>query len=192
MKSSTLGLLLLICAAMPAVGLAQAPQQPSAVGRYSITSSAEGLYFLDTATGELWFKPPGRDWHRVDSPVSDSPVSKPQVDDDSIIPEGFRIVTVNLNSQPAHIDAIRPQNMVDVYVTYEGRDSNGAARMLTKQILEEVRVFAIGKDRNNPDDKSRNISLLVTVEQAQILLLAKKRGDIQVALRPKHDTVTDP
>ncbi len=39
------------------------------VGRYQISLSFEGLYFLDTATGELWLKDSRGQWRGIDSPV---------------------------------------------------------------------------------------------------------------------------
>ncbi|MEM8667971.1 MAG: hypothetical protein AAGG48_10670 [Planctomycetota bacterium] len=57
---------------LPSIVNADEIQKRSAVGRYQVVLSMEGLYFLDTATGELWRKG-GERWERVDSPVSPRP-----------------------------------------------------------------------------------------------------------------------
>ncbi len=43
------------------------------IGRYQLTTTVEGLYFLDTATGELWLKVTHGEWDRVDSPFDRAP-----------------------------------------------------------------------------------------------------------------------
>ncbi|MGB0578498.1 MAG: hypothetical protein ACPGVU_02245, partial [Limisphaerales bacterium] len=40
------------------------------VGRYQITSSMSGVYFLDAATGELWRRADEGEWVKVNSPAS--------------------------------------------------------------------------------------------------------------------------
>jgi hypothetical protein len=47
-------------------------ERPS-IGRYQLTAAAEGLYFLDTATGQLWLKVTHGEWERVESPVDGAP-----------------------------------------------------------------------------------------------------------------------
>lgn len=59
---------------LPSLCLAEPEPTPAdadetQVGRYSMSFSVDGLYFLDTATGELWLKRGGGRWRRVDSPV---------------------------------------------------------------------------------------------------------------------------
>ena len=49
------------------------------VGRYQITSSMSGVYFLDTATGELWRRADEGEWVKVNSPafkVANTPTIK--------------------------------------------------------------------------------------------------------------------
>lgn len=190
MKSSILSFLWLLVA-LPGIGLAETPVHSSEVGRYAMTSSPEGLFFLDTATGALWFKPFGQDgnWNRVPSPVNEPQPVDPY-GGPAEIPEGFRIITVKVENSPAQLDAIRPRDLVDVSVTYPLRDSQGVETIKTRQLMTEVQVLVIG---NNPD-KSRNVSLRVTSKQAALLMMAEKKGDIKVALHPETDrppTVTE-
>ena len=52
-------------------------EETAVIGRYAITSSHQGLYFLDTATGLLWLKSARSDWKRVESPVAIAPEDEP-------------------------------------------------------------------------------------------------------------------
>lgn len=75
MRILAIGCLLAAAFALPGVALAQENGKAAEAGRYTITFSAEGLYFLDTATGALWLKPyqgemSNGKWLRVDSPVN--------------------------------------------------------------------------------------------------------------------------
>lgn len=187
MKFCQMGLLTIIFASLPVVAAGQSAEKPSAVGRYSLTASSDGLYFLDTSTGALWFKSSEGDggWNRVSSPVNqpqpDHPYSSP-----TEIPEGFRIVTVRVANSLAQLDAIRPRDMVDVYVTYEVTDADGNQTMNTKMILAQIQLFAINLDRDNPVDEVRNISLLVTPKQAAILLTAEQKGPVKVVVHEER------
>jgi hypothetical protein len=71
-----LSFLLTALIAVPFTAFGGTDDDHSSIGRYQITLSAEGLYFLDTATGELWLKINHGEWDRVDSPVNRTPKSK--------------------------------------------------------------------------------------------------------------------
>lgn len=64
-----LSFLLIAVALFPIVALAEIKEENPPEGRYNITFSVEGLYFLDTATGALWLKRSEGEWEQVDSPV---------------------------------------------------------------------------------------------------------------------------
>ena len=59
------------------IGVAEAEEKTDGVGRYAITFSPQGVYFLDTATGRLWLKSGRSDWKRVESPVAIAPEDEP-------------------------------------------------------------------------------------------------------------------
>ncbi|WP_298858683.1 hypothetical protein [uncultured Gimesia sp.] len=65
-----LSVLLIAVVVFPLIALAETKEENLPVGRYDITFSAEGVYFLDTATGALWLKQNGGEWERIDSPVN--------------------------------------------------------------------------------------------------------------------------
>jgi hypothetical protein len=72
-----MSIVLAVLVSTTSIGIAQAKEKADAVGRYAITFSPRGLYFLDTATGLLWLKSGGSDWKRVDSPVASAPEDGP-------------------------------------------------------------------------------------------------------------------
>ena len=110
------------------------------------------------------------------------------------IPEGMRVVTVQVNSTTTHSGLIRPGDRVDVLVTYKVRRPElGGMVSRTKTVLEFIKVFATDNVRagNAPETgeiTAKNISLLVEPDQANILMLAKSKGDLHMALRHKTDS----
>jgi len=64
-------LILFIIVALPFFAAAEPEEQGESQAGYSISSTLEGLYFLDNATGALWHKANGENrWMRIDSPVN--------------------------------------------------------------------------------------------------------------------------
>jgi hypothetical protein len=61
--------LLTALVAFPFAAFGGTDDEHASIGRYHITAAVEGLYFLDTATGQLWIKVTHGEWERVDSPV---------------------------------------------------------------------------------------------------------------------------
>lgn len=109
------------------------------------------------------------------------------------IPDGMRVVTVSVNLTKTHSGLILPGDRVDVQVTYKARDLVAGMVTRTKTLLEYVKVFATDsvRDANNTENgevHAKNISLLVTPEQANLLMLAESKGNLTLALRSKDDT----
>lgn len=108
------------------------------------------------------------------------------------IPEGYRVGTVQVNTTKTHSGLILPGDYVDVVVTYKTRINN---RMVdkTKTVLEYIQVFATDSVRKSgvsadaTEINAKNISLLVTPQQYNMLMLAEKMGEITLALRNRSD-----
>lgn len=109
------------------------------------------------------------------------------------IPPGMRVVTVPVNMTAVHSGMIRPGDRVDVLVTYTTRKPGQAETSRTKTVLEYIEVFAVDRIREaDADDagkgaKAENLSVLVTPEQASVLMLASNKGKLQMALRNGAD-----
>lgn len=110
----------------------------------------------------------------------------------SDIPKGMRVVTVSVNDTTTHAGQMSPGDRVDVIVTYDTRDSE-SREMLTKSrtILEYIRIFSVGNKRDglreDGEASAKNVSLLVTLPQAQLVMLAKNKGTLHLAMRSKLD-----
>src|SRR5262249_26901423 len=95
-----------------------------------------------------------------------------------------------------HSGMIRPGDRIDVLCTYTTRRPHGGEFSRTKTVLEYIEVFAIDRNREgeghetNKGTKAENLSVLVTPEQAHILMLASSKGKLQMALRNGEDKET--
>ncbi len=109
------------------------------------------------------------------------------------IHKGLRVVTVPVNMTTAHSGMIRPGDRIDVLCTYTLRRANSGEISRTKTVLEYIEVFAIDRNREGEGNdstkgaKPENLSVLVTPEQAHILMLAANKGKLQMALRNSED-----
>jgi uncharacterized protein (TIGR03067 family) len=105
----------------------------------------------------------------------------------SEIPAGMRVVSINADDVPLTIrDMIQPGDRVDVLVT--GRFPGGESA--TSTLLEFIEVFAVDNftdQINQPKAKLRHISLLVTSEMVDAILIAKNRGRLSLVLRSPTD-----
>jgi pilus assembly protein CpaB len=106
---------------------------------------------------------------------------------------GMRVVTVPVNMTSVHSGMIRPGDRVDVLCTYVNRRPGSGEFSRTKTVLEYIEVFAIDRNREGEGSesgkgaKAENLSVLVTPEQAHVLMLASSKGKLQMALRNMED-----
>jgi pilus assembly protein CpaB len=110
------------------------------------------------------------------------------------ISKGLRVVTVPVNMTSVHSGMIRPGDRVDVLCTYTVRRANSQEVSRTKTVLEYIEVFAVdriregeGTETSSKGAKAENLSVLVTPEQAHVLMLAASKGKLQMALRNGED-----
>ncbi|QDT37261.1 Flp pilus assembly protein CpaB [Stratiformator vulcanicus] len=108
------------------------------------------------------------------------------------IPVGMRVATVKVDSTKSHSGLLRPTDRVDILCTYKLRDPGGQQITSTKTVLEFIEVFATDSLRttgeSDGETTAKNISLIVTPEQAALLKLAENRGELHLTLRSKEDT----
>jgi len=119
--------------------------------------------------------------------------SKGEYGASTTIHKGLRVVTVPVNMTSVHSGMIRPGDRIDVLCTYTVRRPNSAEVSRTKTVLEFIEVFAIDRLRegegaeSSKGAKAENLSVLVTPEQAHVLMLAASKGKLQMALRNGED-----
>ncbi len=107
------------------------------------------------------------------------------------IPKGMRVVSVPVNDTQTHSGMLSPGDRVDVSVTYQIRTARGQTTK-TKTLLEYISVFATGSKTasdttSDNEAKVKNISVLVTPEQANYLNLALKKGTLALVWRHPAD-----
>jgi pilus assembly protein CpaB len=119
----------------------------------------------------------------------------------SEIPKGMRVATVPVTVTETHSGLILPGDRVDVVVTYTvpknipgQMNSQFGEIKKAKTILQYIEVFATDNIRQsavpNGEQKeiaAKNISLLVNPDQYVLLMLAKSKGQISLALRHRGD-----
>jgi pilus assembly protein CpaB len=122
----------------------------------------------------------------------------------SALPEGKRAVTVAFRDHTAMAGILYPGSVVDVLVTLQASTGAQSREAVSTTLLQGLQVLAIGtqtvvaeqefEDRN-PGALSqqgqinvRNVTLLVTPKQAELLQLAEQHGNVSLALRNPIDT----
>ncbi|MEZ6053707.1 MAG: RcpC/CpaB family pilus assembly protein [Planctomycetaceae bacterium] len=100
------------------------------------------------------------------------------------IPKGMRVVSVKAKDTQTHGNLLAPGDRVDVVVTYRKRDKY-LIRTQVRPLLEYVTIFAT-RDSDN-GDTFKNVSLLVTPEQAAYIQLAERKGELSLVWRNNAD-----
>jgi pilus assembly protein CpaB len=108
----------------------------------------------------------------------------------SRIRQGYRVMAVNVDAASAVAGLVWPGDHVDVMAYTRGSNSIGDR---AEAILENVEVFAVNDKINRHEDgdgrsiQARTVSLLVTREQAEQLMLFQHVGLMSLALRNPDD-----
>ncbi|MCA9078387.1 MAG: Flp pilus assembly protein CpaB [Planctomycetaceae bacterium] len=95
---------------------------------------------------------------------------------------GMRAVSVSLSDGTALVDGlIEPGNFADVHFTPNGNYSNRGGMVMT--LFKGVKLLAINRSQTGSSDIGRgnnSVTMELTPEQANIMLLARNRGDINL------------
>jgi pilus assembly protein CpaB len=107
------------------------------------------------------------------------------------IPEGMRAISVAVNDVIEVAGFVQPGTIVDVLATGAIEGPGQPTGSITRTVLENVRVLAAGQktesDKQGVAQTVPVITLLVTPEQANVLVMASAQGRIQLALRNAVD-----
>ncbi|MCA9081527.1 MAG: Flp pilus assembly protein CpaB [Planctomycetaceae bacterium] len=111
----------------------------------------------------------------------------------SQIPKGWRVSTISVTDVHTNSGMLRPGDRVDVLVVYKAR-SGRATVTKTKTLLEYVEVFATddqtasrAADASGDAKKAKSVSLLLTPEQVNYVLLAQTKGSLSLSWRHRMD-----
>ena len=111
----------------------------------------------------------------------------------SMIPEGYRAMTVAVNEVVGVSGFIMPGTLVDIVVVIAPPAGSGQEGMISKIVLQNIKVLASGQNIDKPkNDRDversiRAVTLQVTPEQAEKLALASSEGKLQLVMRNSVD-----
>lgn len=112
------------------------------------------------------------------------------------IPEGFRVCSFKVQMDTAVSGLVNPGDRVDILGYFSQRD--GAPQTGTREILRNVRVFAVnsetefGKDPEGRTIAAKTVSVLVEHSQVARLMLATELGTLRLSLRrPNESTASN-
>ena len=114
---------------------------------------------------------------------------------DIMIPKDYRVVPVKVDEVSGGAAMILPGNRVDVYLHI--KKSNEFQEAMVKQILQNVKVFAVGDTWSRTVDeektiRAKTVSLLLLPTEAMKVTLAAKTGELSLVLRsPEDDEATE-
>ncbi|MGH7514244.1 MAG: Flp pilus assembly protein CpaB [Gemmatimonadales bacterium] len=108
-----------------------------------------------------------------------------------IIKDGMRAMSVRVDEVIGVAGFVLPGTHVDVLLSLDKGDNR--PQSITRTILQNVQVLAAGqqvqRDKEGKPQTVTVITLLVTLDDAELLVLAGKEGRIQLALRNGLDTL---
>ena len=110
----------------------------------------------------------------------------------SVIPEGYRAMTVKVDDVVGVSSFIMPRTLVDVVVTIIPPDNSKQREKVSRIVLQNIKVLASGqiidKPKNEKEvDRVKAVTLQVTPEQAEKLALALSEGKLQLVMRSSVD-----
>jgi pilus assembly protein CpaB len=110
----------------------------------------------------------------------------------SVIPEGYRAMTVKVDDVVGISGFIQPGALVDVVVVIDPSGQGGHQNPISKIVLQNIKVLANGQNIDKPkDDRETNsvkaVTLQVTPDEAEKLALAASEGKLQLVMRNSID-----
>ena len=111
----------------------------------------------------------------------------------SVIPEGYRAMTVKVDDVVGVSGFILPGTLVDIVVVIQPPKGTANEEMISKIVLQNIKVLASGQNIDKPkNDREversvKAVTLQVTPEQAEKLALAGSEGKLQLVMRNSVD-----
>jgi pilus assembly protein CpaB len=110
----------------------------------------------------------------------------------SVIPEGYRAMTVKVDDVIGVAGFLRPGAMCDVLTVIEQPGDATRRDPISKIVLQNVKVLAAGQNIDKPKDQReaeqvKAVTLQVTPEQAEKLALASTEGKLRLVMRNSTD-----
>lgn len=110
----------------------------------------------------------------------------------SVIPDGYRAMTVKVDDVVGISGFIMPGTLVDVVVVIDPPSKEGNQSKVSKIVLQNIKVLANGQNIDKPKndreaERVKAVTLQVTPEQAEKLALAATEGELQLVMRNSVD-----
>ncbi len=111
----------------------------------------------------------------------------------SVIPEGYRAMTVKVDDVVGVSGFIMPGTLVDVVVVIQPPKGTANEEVISKIVLQNIKVLASGQNIDKPkNDREversvKAVTLQVTPEQTEKLALASSEGKLQLVMRNSVD-----
>jgi pilus assembly protein CpaB len=110
----------------------------------------------------------------------------------AVIPEGYRAITVKVDDVVGISGFIQPGAMVDVVVVIDPAENSSNQDPISKIVLQNIKVLANGQNIDQPKNERevasvKAVTLQVTPEQAEKLVLAANEGKLQLVMRNSID-----
>lgn len=112
-----------------------------------------------------------------------------------LIPKGYRVVSIRVDAVSSSSGMILPGDRVDVMVHVSENHGKGIPHARTQTFLQNVKVFAVDDLFSRNDEatvSAKTISLLVTPDQAELVMLAAQLGSVQLVMRSAADDTDEP
>src|SRR6476659_6616611 len=108
----------------------------------------------------------------------------------AVIPDGYRAMTVRVDDVVGVSGFIMPGSFVDIVaiIVPAGQGSEALQGPISKIVLQNIKVLASGAKLDSPENqrepsKVTGVTLQVTPEQAEKLVLASNEGKLQLVMR---------
>jgi pilus assembly protein CpaB len=109
----------------------------------------------------------------------------------ALIPGGFRAMTVKVDDEGEIAGFLAPGTLVDVLAVINPPNDGASQNPVSKIILQNIKVLAGGHKPDQPksgrESGAKSVTLLVTPEQAEKLVLSSVDGKLKLALRNSVD-----
>jgi len=111
----------------------------------------------------------------------------------AVIPEGYRAMTVKVDDVVGVSGFIMPGSFVDVVaIIIPASTASAAGGPISKIVLQNIKVLASGAKIDSPENQRqpaevKAVTLQVTPEQAEKLVLASNEGKLQLVMRNYSD-----
>lgn len=111
----------------------------------------------------------------------------------AVIPEGYRAMTVKVDEVVGVSGFVMPGSFVDVVAVIVPMNQSAAAKgPISKIVLQNIKVLASGAKIDSPGDQREPnsvnaVTLLVTPEEAEKLVLAANESKLQLVMRHYGD-----